>query len=914
MWLFPERSRVPVPRPALIEIVTPRTNSAAITPAENLFAAMSLAGPCSLEIAATSTARWFLARVGSIAMRRHLEAQLAAAYPQAGLRQLDAERDPGPDPARLGPSEQVAACVLVLRSPQYLPLRTFDDAEIAADQAAQADPILGILGALGTLPDGWRALSQLVITPAPDDWCRDYLRLAVEHPLTSERAARRADTSLTSVILLAGLLVGGALVMQGYQWYAAGEWLELSFLAGSLLMGAPGLICWGHRLVKRPIYDMRLVQEKVSRIAYRSEIRLAVFAPADVPVTEVEAHVKRLATAYRQFNLASGNGLRPRRLDLRQRDLRDLTPLVPPRSTPVLNTRELAGLWHLPQAGADAPLIERTTARQRLPRPGSVAHGCHIGVSAHQGRAVPVALADQVLGRHLLLVAKTRRGKSSLLLTVAHYIMEQCGDNRSPRALVVVDPHQDLARDALGLVPANQQGNVVYLDLAEQARPFGLNLLDTGLGWERDKAVANALSIFRREFDRFWGPRMEDAFRFALLTLYEVNQAICAVDPDGRARQHTILEVPAVLVDPAFRRSLLGLVTDPVVTNWWSGYFDRLDRRLQVEIANPVQTKVQRFAGSRAARAIVGQPRSTIDPLAWLPSGAIVIVNTAKGVVGEDTAALIGATLLNLIGLAISEQTALATDQRPSVTVLVDEFQTMPGADYESILSELAKYGANLVLATQSLARLETLDHERRRALRATVFANLDALFAFHTSAEDARYLVHELGNEVDEQDLVGLGEHQCYVKLSAEGERLPTFSVRLDPPPMSDTGTRDRLAAASAARYGRDAAAVERDLASAFARIEISHQALRTKNQPGQAGAGVAKDVALVADGSAKPRNVRKKRRNEHRQPKPRRAEAHQATLFEVAPGEPDEMPAASLSRSEAERSEARGKKVSGS
>src|SRR5581483_5376474 len=137
--------------------------------------------------------------------------------------------------------------------------------------------------------------------------------------------------------------------------------------------------------------------------------------------------------------------------------------------------------------------------------------------------------------------------------------------------------------------------------------------------------------IFRREFDRFWGPRMEDAFRFALLTLFEVNQRLCAEDPDGRSRQHTILDVPALLVDNAFRRTLLRLVDDPVVKGWWSGYYDALDRRLQVEISNPVATKVQRFSGNRQARAIVGQPASSIDPVEWVRSGKIVLINTANG-------------------------------------------------------------------------------------------------------------------------------------------------------------------------------------------------------------------------------------------------------------------------------------------
>ena len=254
----------------------------------------------------------------------------------------------------------------MLRGPPYLPLRTFRDADVAADRAAQADPILGILAALGDLPDGWRSLSQLVLRAAPDDWCRDYLRLAVEHPLASERVGR-ADTSLASVFLLAGLLALGGLAFQGYQWYGAGQWLNLALLGSGVGAGLPGLVWLGRRLDRRPVYDMRLVQEKVSRIAYVAQLRLAVFAPAEAPAAEVEAKLDRLAAAYRQFSLAAGNGLVPRRLDLRGRDLRELAPLGPARSTPVLNTRELAGLWHLPQAQADVPLLERTGPRRRLP-------------------------------------------------------------------------------------------------------------------------------------------------------------------------------------------------------------------------------------------------------------------------------------------------------------------------------------------------------------------------------------------------------------------------------------------------------------------------------------------------------------------------------------------------------------------
>ncbi|HZU12262.1 MAG TPA: hypothetical protein VFB58_05440 [Chloroflexota bacterium] len=864
-------------QPELIEIITPRTNTAIITPAENLFAAIAYPETFSLEIAATHTGRWFLARSGGPAMRQHLEAQLAAAYPQADLKHLDLTRSPGLDPAWQRDGEQMQVCTLVLRAPTYLPLRTFRDVEIGAAYGAQADPMVGLLAALGNLPDGWRGLIQLILRPAADDWCQNYLRLTVEHPLVPERerVSSHADTSLREVVALAFLLVMGTLALQAYRWYRAGDVLHLAELVAAGLMGTVAVLWLLSRRGRKPIYDMRLVQEKMSGMAYHAQIRLAIFAPEDVPRRQVEERLQRLAAGYRQFNLAVGNGLVARSLNPHH-DLRQLRFLPPRRRVPILSTRELAGVWHLPQAQADVPLLDRTTARRRLPLPAAVAFGCRIGVSGHQSRSVPVAIPEEVLRRHLLLVAKTRRGKSSLLLRLAQHIMEVHTMDGVHPTLVLIDPHRDLAQAALGVVPPDRRDDVVYLDVAAHDRPFGLNLLDVRLGWDQDKAVANLLAIFRHEFSGFWGPRMEDAFRFALLTLYAANQTLCK-EVGGRERQYTILDVPALLADAPFRKSVLTHVTDPVVTSWWSGYYERLDRRFQMEVANPVESKIHRFAGSAAARCIVGQPRSTIEPLTWLRSGSIVIVNTAKGTVGEDTSALLGATLLNLISLAVAEQACLPPHRRRPVTVVVDEFHTMPGADYEGILTELAKYGTNLILATQSLARLAALDREHPGAFRSLVFANLDGLFAFHTSAEDARYLVPELGGEVDEQDLVGLGEHQCYVKLSAAGERLPTFSVQLDPPPKIESSVIEQLARTSAARYGQERSAVERDLRSALARIEASHPAAFGEQDRGKTRQGKSNESSTPKE---------RPPRNEHRKGKPD-AKAYPRTLAGLAGGE---------------------------
>src|SRR5439155_21000289 len=99
--------------------------------------------------------------------------------------------------------------------------------------------------------------------------------------------------------------------------------------------------------------------------------------------------------------------------------------------------------------------------------------------------------------------------------------------------------------------------------------------------------------------------RMELVFRFALLLLVEANHRLIAAHPTGgRDRQWTILAVPRVLEDATFRRALLAEVRDRQVLDWWRTFYDALDRRFQLEIINPVQTKTYKFAANLTARAL----------------------------------------------------------------------------------------------------------------------------------------------------------------------------------------------------------------------------------------------------------------------------------------------------------------------
>ena len=79
---------------------------------------------------------------------------------------------------------------------------------------------------------------------------------------------------------------------------------------------------------------------------------------------------------------------------------------------------------------------------------------------------------------------------------------------------------------------------------------------------------------------------------------------------------------------------------------------------------------------------------------------------------------------------------------------------SVPGVDYESMLSELGKFGASFILATQSLSKLDDLS----RTMRDTLLANVGCLAVFQVAGSDARQLAWELGRDrVSEDDMTSL-------------------------------------------------------------------------------------------------------------------------------------------------------------
>ena len=78
-----------------------------------------------------------------------------------------------------------------------------------------------------------------------------------------------------------------------------------------------------------------------------------------------------------------------------------------------------------------------------------------------------------------------------------------------------------------------------------------------------------------------------------------------------------------------------------------------------------------------------------------------------------------------------------------------------------------------------------------------TLLANVGCLAVFQVAASDARQLIGELDRErLDEEDLVSLPAHHCYVRATVDGLRQPTYSLGVREPDEGSPAAAERVLA----------------------------------------------------------------------------------------------------------------------
>jgi type IV secretory pathway TraG/TraD family ATPase VirD4 len=357
---------------------------------------------------------------------------------------------------------------------------------------------------------------------------------------------------------------------------------------------------------------------------------------------------------------------------------------------------------------------------------------------------------------HMYIIGKTGVGKSTLLETLA------LGDLEAGRGFALIDPHGDLAervRDAAAPVLGDR---LIYLDAADPSQPFGYNPLRRVRDDRIPLAASGLLEAMRKIWPDAWGVRMEHVLRNSLFALLE---------RDGS----TLPDLLQLYSDKEFRKRVTRGIRNDVVRAFWTEEFAHYPDRLRAEAVAPVQNKLGALLTDPRLFNILVAPEVDISFRRLMDEGRVLVVNLAKGRLGEDGASVLGGLIISTIGLAALSRADEPAGVRRPFFLYVDEFQSFTTLSFANMMAELRKYGVGLVLAHQHLHQLEP-------DIRHAVLGNAGTLVSFRVGPEDARVLAAEFQPTFGVLDLLSLANWEVYLKLMVDGAPSRPFSGTTSP------------------------------------------------------------------------------------------------------------------------------------
>jgi energy-coupling factor transporter ATP-binding protein EcfA2 len=393
------------------------------------------------------------------------------------------------------------------------------------------------------------------------------------------------------------------------------------------------------------------------------------------------------------------------------------------------------------------------------------------------GTEFAFGFSSRALGQHIYLIGKTGSGKSSLILNLLAELV------RHDRGIALLDPHGDLAEDLLECIPKNRADRLLYFNPSDLSFPIAFNVLAEEEPDRRPRVAAGIVTAFRNIWSDSWGPRLEYILYNAIRALLDAENA-------------TILGLPRLLVDPAYRRWIVRQIRDPFIKSFWEDEFESYDHRFRREAIAPIQNKIGQLTADPVLRNTLGQVKRKIDFRSIMDNGGIFIGNLSKGKIGETPSHLLGSLLMSHFQIAAMERAELPQDARREFVLAVDEFHGFVTDAFASILSETRKYRLSLVLSHQFTAQVAS-------PIREAVFGNVGSIVAFRTGASDAELLSGEYGEAFAPGDFLELDPFWALVRpASLDGFERP-FRAQLFPPRRAFTGSWDWHIRVSQERYG---------------------------------------------------------------------------------------------------------------
>jgi hypothetical protein len=686
-----------------------------------------------------------------------VEQQIHAQYPHAEITEE-------PDYNIFKPQSHIVGAYLWLKHKSAFPLKTY--------KKLDSDPLVALLNPLSKILEDEGAIIQCIVRPATAKWRQEGVHIIrdIKKGEKFEDVAKRG---------------GMTRVLSGFFKFISPKNKKTE-------QGAEPK----YQITQMEEEMVKNMEEKISRGGLETTLRLVSSANSK---EKAMLNLENIINAFSQYNLYRyGNTLaavvprRPTALirDSIYRSMRDNRYMV-------FNTEEMTSLWHLPIPSTETPNINWLGARKAPPPTNIPKEGIILGRSVYRGEETIIRMKRDDRRRHLYAIGKSGSGKSVFIQNLA------VQDIINGEGVCVIDPHGDFAEYVLQHVPKERAEDVIYFNPSDTERPIGLNMLEISTEEQKDFATQEMIAIFYRLVTdpSMIGPMFEHNMRNVMLTLMADM-----VNPG------TIAEIPRMFTDDEFVEQWKKKLTDPMVLAFWEKEMAKTSDFHKSEMLGYLISKVGRFVENAMIRNIIGQSHSGFNFREIMDKKKILIVNLAKGLVGEINSNLLGLIIVSKLQMTALERASLPEEQRNDFYLYIDEFQNFITESIATILSEARKYRLELIIAHQYMKQLE--DNKGKTTVRDAVLGNAGTMVSFRIGVEDAEVLAKEFAPVFSAYDLVNVEQHTAYIKLLIDNTAAKPFNMLTYGPRAGNKDLAAAIKELSRLKYGRPREIVEAEIA----------------------------------------------------------------------------------------------------
>ncbi|MCL2402594.1 MAG: type IV secretion system DNA-binding domain-containing protein, partial [Oscillospiraceae bacterium] len=522
------------------------------------------------------------------------------------------------------------------------------------------------------------------------------------------------------------------------------------------------------------------VKEKLCGHSFDVHIRIGATGTR----SSAPAHILSLLSALRTLTSAgvtiNASNEKPEKLDRAH---------IPWHFTNRLSVKELAILTLLPSGEDELPGVQGLHPRQLLPpawyQNPRKNDDRTFALSLDKKHKLSISPEDAKLQTHVM--GPIGSGKSTVLLNT---ILSDIYLNKS---VLVIDPKADLVNDILARIPKHRENDVVVID-PSAGSPVGFNPLALSKGYDPNLVADAILAVFQEVFKENWGIRSQDVLSHALLTLAKIEGS-------------SLLWLPTMLTDKEFRKKITAGINDKIgLEAFWTAFENMKDSEQRQEIL-PVLNKLRQFLLRPGLRNVLGQssPKFNLTELFDPKRPRIVLVPLNKGLIGSESAKLLGSMLVSLAWVLTLNRAKLPSNQRPLITIAIDELQDYLAlqTDIADALSMSRGLGVGFLLAHQYLEQLPPL-------VRAGIAANCRNKIIFGLSSADAKDIA-AMAPELKPEDFMALPRFTAYTTINQGGRNTGWISCATLPMSRALRNPSE-LKAKIAAQYGMSGEAVEKE------------------------------------------------------------------------------------------------------